>query len=56
MKKKFNFKVRDAKFETSGITCKGCPNHCEIIIVKKNGKILDTWGNRCPKGALTVKE
>ena len=56
IKKKFNFKVRDAKFETSGITCKGCPNHCEIIIVKKNGKILDTWGNRCPKGALTVKE
>ena len=56
IKKKFNFKVRDAKFETSGVTCKGCPNHCEIIIVKKNGKILDTWGNRCPKGALTIKE
>ncbi len=56
IKKEFNFKVKDANFETTGIECKGCPNHCEIIVVKKDNKILDYWGNRCDKGALKVKE
>lgn len=56
IKKEFSFKIRDAKFETAGCVCNGCPNHCEIIIVKKNNKILDAWGNRCSKGAITVKE
>ena len=56
IKKEFNFKVKDANFETTGIECKGCPNHCEIIVVKKDNKILDYWGNRCEKGALKVKE
>lgn len=49
-KKEFNFKIKDSKFETSGIECGGCPNHCEIIIVKKDKEILDYWGNRCHKG------
>ena len=56
IKKEFNFKVRDAKFETAGCVCNGCPNHCEIIIVKKNNKILDAWGNRCSKGAIKIRE
>ena len=55
IKKEFNFKIKDANFETSGIECKGCPNHCEIIVVKKDNKILDSWGNRCDKGALKIK-
>lgn len=49
-KKEFNFKIKDSKFETTGIECGGCPNHCEIIIVKKDKEILDYWGNKCDKG------
>ena len=56
IKKEFNFKITNSNFETTGIECKGCPNHCEIIVVKKDNKILDYWGNRCDKGALKVKE
>lgn len=52
----FNFKIKDSNFETNGIECKGCPNHCEIIVVKKDNKILDSWGNRCDKGTLKIKE
>lgn len=48
----FSFEIRDSIFETKGIECKGCPNHCEVIVVKKNGEKLDAWGNRCSKGAL----
>ena len=56
IKKAFNFKITNSNFETTGIECKGCPNHCEIIVVKKDNKILDYWGNRCDNGALKVKE
>lgn len=52
LKKPFSFEISESKFETKGIECKGCPNHCEIIVVKKDGEKLDAWGNRCGKGAL----
>ena len=29
-----------------------CANHCEIICVYRDGKIIDSWGNRCDKGAV----
>ncbi len=48
----FDFNVLDLNFETRGYECKKCPNHCEIICIKKDKKIIDAWGNRCEKGAL----
>ena len=50
--KKFDFDILDLNFETNGYECKKCPNHCEIIAIKKNKKIIDAWGNRCEKGSL----
>ena len=48
----FDFDVLDLNFEIKGYECKRCPNHCEIITIKKDKKIIDAWGNRCEKGAL----
>lgn len=48
----FAFSLKNSKFETAGIECKGCPNHCEVIVVKKDGRKIDSWGNRCEKGSL----
>ena len=48
----FDFKIADIKFTTGSIECKGCPNNCEIIVVKKENKIIDSWGNRCEKGSI----
>ena len=48
----FDFNVLDLNFETKGYECKKCPNHCEIIAIKKDKKIIDAWGNRCERGAL----
>lgn len=48
----FDFDVLDLNFETKGYECRKCPNHCEIITIKKDKKIIDAWGNRCEKGAL----
>ena len=46
----FNFNIIDIAFETKAKECNGCPNHCEIITIKKDDKILDSWGNRCERG------
>lgn len=51
----FSFDIEDINFETRGIECKGCSNNCEIIRVMKNNQILDSWGNRCPRGELIHK-
>lgn len=48
----FDFNVLDLEFETKGYECKKCPNHCEIITIKKDKKIIDAWGNRCEKGTV----
>lgn len=44
--------IENFSFETTSASCNRCPNNCEIIIVKKDKKIIDSWGNRCEKGEL----
>lgn len=51
----FSFDIEDIDFETRGVECRGCSNNCEIIKVMKNKQIIDSWGNRCPKGELVHK-
>lgn len=50
--KKFSFSVTNEDFETKGIECNRCPNHCEIICVRKDNKLIDSWGNRCENGKI----
>lgn len=52
----FDFNIKILDFETKGITCNKCPNHCEIISVRHNNKLIDSWGNRCENGNLKIKE
>lgn len=46
----FDFNITDYKFKTSSNYCGGCPNNCEIISIRKNNEIIDSWGNRCDRG------
>ena len=55
LEKKFSFSILDDHFETKGIECNKCPNHCEIICVRKNKKLIDAWGNRCENGIVFKK-
>lgn len=50
----FNFDILKNNFETMGVECDKCPNNCEIICVKKDGKVLDAWGNRCDNGLCNI--
>lgn len=55
IKTSFNFSITDDDFETRGIECNKCPNHCEIICISKNKQLIDAWGNRCPNGDILHK-
>lgn len=48
----FDFNMRNVEFVTREVVCGRCPNHCEIIVVSRDGKQIDSWGNRCEKGAI----
>lgn len=49
----FDFDSLEAfEFSTREVECQKCANHCEIICVYRDGKLIDSWGNRCDQGAL----
>jgi predicted CoA-substrate-specific enzyme activase len=47
--------VADFQFVTREIECNHCSNKCEIICVYRDGEIIDSWGNRCDRGAVSAK-
>lgn len=50
----FDFNIANIKFTTSSKECSGCPNNCEVIVVKKGNEVIDSWGNKCERG-MSVK-
>ena len=48
----FDLGVSDMEFVTREVTCDGCPNHCEVICIYRGDELIDSWGNRCEKGAV----
>ena len=53
--RKYNFDLDNFSFKTDSINCSCCPNKCEIIMVKKDNELIDSFGNRCERGAISVK-
>ena len=51
-KKKFSFEMGEMNFKTSGRECEACPNHCEIIEAYMDDNLVNSWGNRCPRGEM----
>jgi len=41
------FEISDMDIQTSSFQCKGCPNQCEVIEAKIEGKVIARWGDRC---------
>lgn len=41
--------VADISFETKGMECKGCSNHCEILRIYKDSAFIESWGSKCGK-------
>jgi predicted CoA-substrate-specific enzyme activase len=41
------FEISDMDIKCDSFICKSCPNQCEVIEAKMNGKIISRWGDRC---------
>lgn len=52
-RKPLDFTVEKKEFKTREAHCGRCSNNCEIICVFCNEKLIDSWGNRCEKGAIS---
>ena len=50
----FDFGITDVDFKITGKSCGKCANNCEVICVYKEGSLVDSWGNRCERGAVAV--
>jgi len=44
--------VDDFEFKTREVVCGHCANHCEIVCVYRDDELIDSWGNRCDRGAI----
>ena len=43
----FNLNIDNYKLETKVINCVKCSNNCEMVMVYRNDKLIDYWGNKC---------
>mgnify|MGYP003297239871 CR=1 FL=1 len=50
----FDFNITALDFKTKGFECPKCANHCEIMCVYRDNKLIDSWGNKCDNGAIRV--
>jgi predicted CoA-substrate-specific enzyme activase len=43
------FEVSEKDIRCASFQCRGCPNQCEVIEARIDGKIIARWGDRCAK-------
>jgi predicted CoA-substrate-specific enzyme activase len=48
--------IVEGEFKSSSFECKGCPNLCEIVCIKRDEKILAYWGDRCKKWETSLNK
>ena len=51
-RQEFDFAMEEMEFYTRDASCGRCPNNFEIICVFRDGKLIDSWGNRCERGEV----
>ena len=45
----FGFEISDKDIKCTSFICNGCPNRCEVIEARIDGKVVARWGDRCGK-------
>lgn len=43
------FTISNQDIRCTSFQCQGCPNHCEVIEARIEGKVTARWGDRCGK-------
>jgi len=50
----FDFEIEKMDFSVRDVGCGKCSNNCDIICVYQNDVLIDAWGNRCDRGAISA--
>lgn len=50
------FKLTTQDFETTSFECQDCPNHCEVIKVLADSKVIAATGDRCNKWSNSITD
>ena len=50
------FEISDREVKCTSFQCQGCPNRCEVIEARIDGKIVARWGDRCGKWANLIPQ
>jgi len=50
------FHITQMDFCSSGFECDGCPNLCEVVEIREEGRIIARWGDRCGKWSGSLEE
>jgi len=45
----FGFEISDKDIKCTSFVCNSCPNRCEVIEARIDGKVVARWGDRCGK-------
>jgi len=43
------FEISEKDIKCTSFQCKSCPNHCEVIEARINGRVVARWNDRCGK-------
>lgn len=49
-------KLSETNFQARSFDCKGCANHCEVVEIRQEEKILSRWGDRCGKWSVSDRQ
>lgn len=47
------FAVGELNYRTASFECRHCSNHCEIVQVSVDRKVVARWGGRCERWEVT---
>ncbi|MFW5788056.1 MAG: acyl-CoA dehydratase activase [Halanaerobiales bacterium] len=49
-----SFELSKFEHKTKSYICDGCENHCEIVNIYQEGKLIAHWGGRCEKRSVGI--
>jgi hypothetical protein len=47
------FGVALADYRAASFECNACPNLCEIVQIKTDGRVIARWGGRCDRWEIS---
>ncbi len=48
------FGAAETDFRAGSFECDGCPNLCEVVEIKEEGRVIARWGDRCGRWSIRV--